>query len=674
MRILLVTLNARYVHTNLAIRYLREVLEEQGQDNWEVQLKEFSINEHSKNIAAEIYEEKPDIIGFSCYLWNISQTTALMRRLRQVLPQAYFLVGGPEVSFDPEELLTQHPQLDAVVVGEGEYSLPALVKTWSEGELPWKVKGLVWRFRKPRESRNLEAIIPPEFQGKYRDEGSNIIFSNEMSTSLPDLNRLPNPYAKEEDFQGKLVYVETSRGCPFSCQFCISSTFRGIRYLEPEKFRLVLRKLFHNGARTIKFVDRTFNARKQHAFRILDVFREEAERLLPEAGSQNDELNKSQVILGVKAQGSRKLALPRAHCEMAGELLDKEWLDYLQDFPQGMIQLEIGVQSTHQPTLEAVQRPQNFLRWKDKISFLQHTCNIPVHLDLIAGLPLEGWQEFRSSFNEVFAVRPTNLQLGFLKVLKGSGIWQRSTDYGLVYSPDPPYTVLRTKELSHGEILALSRIEDVLEKYYNSGRFKNSLECILKYISEEGRSSFNFFYSLAEYWHSNGWFKREWKPRALFENLDMFLCLEFRNNKSQEKNEIGNLKLEIKDIWREVLRFDYYLLERPGLVPAFLQPTFNNSQNKSVTTKEIEKKKEEIRSNPCWQEIIPEARDLDRRQWARATAVDYFAINIEQAGSLLTREDNKADTESGARSGVEGGAWYLFYYGEKGNRYYKYNY
>jgi anaerobic magnesium-protoporphyrin IX monomethyl ester cyclase len=665
VRILLIALNARYVHTNLAIRYLREILEGQGRANWEVQLKEFSINEHLENMAAEIYEEKPDIIGFSCYIWNISQILALIRRLRPVLPQTYFLTGGPEVSFNPEELLARYPELDAIVVGEGEYSVPDLVQTWSVGELPWEVKGIVWHFAKPMEERNLKFIIPAHYQGQFRDEGSFVIFSNERSVGLPDLNRLPDPYAKEENFKGRLVYMETSRGCPFSCEFCISSTFRGIRYLDPERFRLSLRQLFNHGARTIKFVDRTFNARKKHAFRILDVFREEAERILAEEQRPNGILPEDQV-------------LPRAHCEMAGELLDEEWLEYLQAFPRGMLQLEIGVQSTHQPTLDAVNRHQNFAHWQEKVKFLQHTCKIPVHLDLIAGLPLEGWQEFRGSFNVVFEVRPNNLQLGFLKVLQGSGIREKSAEYGLVYSPDPPYTILQTGELTHGEMLALARVEEILEKYYNSERFKYSLE----YILREEQSPFDFFHSLADYWGEKGWFRREWNPKALFENLWKFIqeenipnkkikgyyMIEENNGKKEKnqeeyrgKNEIKKVKVarSLEDIWREALRFDYYLLERPGQIPAFLQGQYSGltsakDRYKNQLMKEIDRKRAEIKNDPCWPEFIPEAKDLDKRQWSRATAVEYFALDIP----------NYDDSESGA--------WYLFYYRGSRKQYFKY--
>lgn len=684
MKILLIALNARYVHTNLAIRYLRAVLAEQERTDWVIKIKEFSINEQLENIAGEVYEEKPDIIGFSCYIWNIGLSLRLVRRLRPVLPQTYFLVGGPEVSYDAEELLSKYPELDAVLLGEGEGSLPALCKSWSEGSLPWKVPGVVWRFRKPLAHRDLAALIPVGFAGKYHDLGFSLIFTNPQCPDFLDLNSLPNPYAEKEDLQGRLVYVETSRGCPFNCQFCISSTFQGIRYLDPEKFRVILRSLFLLGARTIKFVDRTFNARKRHAFRILDVFRQEAEKVLMAEQS----LKSAEPSLGGET-GS-----PRAHCEMAGELLDEEWLEYLQNYPPGMIQLEIGVQSTHQPALQAVKRPQNFRLWREKIRFLQNTCRIPVHLDLIAGLPTEGWLQFQKSFDDVMAVRPDNLQLGFLKVLKGSGLWQKSAEYGLVYSPDPPYTILQTKDLSHGEILALMRIEDLVEKYYNSGRFKYSLE----YILRKSSSPFGFFAALAEFWQEKHWFAREWAPKALFENIWAFMVslkqnLACEGSSRDSEQQAAERDLELKCL-REALLFDYYLLERPGRIPEFLNrdqsaqeqlpaPGAQGKESPKEEERIKERQKEEIRNDPRWQELIPEAGDMDRRQWARATAVEYFAIDIPgllqtEGGQTEVKAratvEKKGEAEAQAQAQPEeraAGVWYLFYYSRKERRFFR---
>jgi len=627
MRILLVALNARYVHTNLAIRCLRAVLRQQSPD-WEVILKEFSINDHLEKVAAEIYEQKPDVVGFSAYIWNVTQIWALVRRLRPVLSKTYFVAGGPEVSFDSAELLEQYPQLDGIICGEAENSFPALIQAWADGSLPWYVPNLVWRFPKPLEPKPLARIVPEDYVGSYKEAGQALIFTNSVPAGLPDLNELPEPYAEQEDLQGRLVYVETSRGCPFNCEFCISSTFQGIRYLDPEKFRLSLRRLFAYGARTVKFVDRTFNARKKHAFQILDVFREEALRVM------------AQTKAGASMEPGQ---IPRAHCEMAGELLDDDWLEYLKNYPPGMIQLEIGVQSTHQPTLDAIKRPQNFAKWQHKVSYLQHTCNIPVHLDLIAGLPYEDWHRFSQSFDQVFAVWPNHLQLGFLKVLKGSGIWQNSAAYGLIYSPDPPYTVLKTNELTHDQILALTRIEDILEKYYNSGRFVYSL----KWVMRDEPSPFVFFHSFAEYWQKRRWFERQWNPKGLLANFWEYLA----------STDAGPQQ---KAVWREALRFDYYLLERPGTVPVFLQP---ETENRTLDLQELEKQKQRLKNNPLLKELVPEAQSLDRRQWARATAVEYFAVDVIQGIESKNETKKKVETESPV--------WYLFYYDGANNWFYK---
>ncbi len=597
LRILLVALNASYVHTNLAIRYLREVLVTEEKPEWEIHIREFTINERLENIAAEIFEQQPDILGFSCYIWNIQQILALLRRLRRVLPRTFFLGGGPEVSFDSEKLLGTYPEWDGIIPGEGEYTLRDLVKTLSAGNRLSEVKGLVWRDR----------------QG--------LIMKNPAEADCPDLNQLPNPYIREESFKDRLVYVETSRGCPFQCEFCISSTTSGIRYLKPEGLRLVLRRLFDSGATTIKFVDRTFNASKKHALAILDLFREEAQRKIAE-----------RIIAGVDESNEGVL---RAHCEMAGELLDEEWLEYLSNYPQGMVQLEIGVQSTHQPTLKAVRRVQKFSRWQAAVRFLQHSCGIPIHLDLIAGLPLEGWQELRQSFDEVFGVRPDRLQLGFLKVLKGSGIWEKSEDYGFEYAPDPPYTILKTRELTHTQIINLNRIEEVVEKYYNSGKFKYSLE----YIFLDDKSPFDFFDSFAQYWRTKGWFGQEWSSQGLFRNLGEFLNVRSGG--------------QTKQVWREALRFDYFRRQRPGQIPYFLQDSDSIDCNQT----EQNMIREKIRKDPVWKTIIPESIDSDRRQWARSTAIEYFTVDIP--GGLKNPQ-------------LETGCWYLFYSGQKKTKYFKY--
>ncbi|KGP76213.1 Fe-S oxidoreductase [Desulfosporosinus sp. Tol-M] len=577
MRVLLVALNAKYVHTSLALRYLCSEVNAVYPD---VLLREFSINDRLDRIAGELYEARADVIGFSCYIWNLKEIAALIRQLHPVCPNVKFVVGGPEVSFESEEFLREHREVDVLVIGEGEKTFLELLTAWEGGNDLSHVSGIAW-------NKNGKIVINP----------------HRITSS--DLNDLPNPYTEDEDLTGRLVYVETTRGCPFNCQYCLSSTSRGVRYLEPERFRPMLRQILKNGARTIKFVDRTFNAHKQHALRILDIVREET-KYLPDAGRI------------------------RVHCEMAGDLLDDEWMDYFRAYPRGLIQLEIGVQTTYEPTLKIVSRSQNFEEWKKYVSEIQ-ALGIPLHLDLIVGLPEENWTNLRTSFNDVYRVKPAMLQLGFLKVLKGSGLRLQSNAYGLVYTPDPPYTILENSVLSHGEILQLHRMEDLLDKYYNSGKFTHALAEVLKLFS----TPFDFYHGFAEFWEHCGWFNRQCQGKALFDKLWEFI-----------EHRVSCVDISTREKIREALRFDYYLWERPSTVPDYLRLEAGiESEGKANPWKARE---DEVRRDGYWEKLIPEFKQMDRRQWNRNTAVTYFTSDVVLVG------------ESAAPG------WYLFLY-QKGN-------
>ncbi|KLU59253.1 tRNA-2-methylthio-N(6)-dimethylallyladenosine synthase [Peptococcaceae bacterium CEB3] len=652
MRILLASLNAKYVHTNLALRYLREEIKAEFPD---VLLQEFTINQPLSHIAARIYEAKAEVIGFSCYIWNITQTLALIRQLRPVCPRVRFVLGGPEVSYEAETLLAEQPEVDVAVMGEGERTFPGLLRVWGSEENPGG--GSEANAGSEEVGRNLGRAGLEQVAGiAWRKQGRVVV--NPSRPLAKDLNLLPDPYATEESLTGRLVYVETSRGCPFACAYCLSSVTQGVRYLSPERFRGILRHVLKAGARTIKFVDRTFNARKKHAMRILDIVREEAAL----AGEPPD---------------------LRVHCEMAGELLDQEWVEYLSTYPAGLLQLEIGVQSTHEPTLELIRRVQNFRNWCGRVRRIQE-ARIPVHLDLIAGLPGEDWDRFGQSFNEVYALAPAMLQLGFLKLLKGSGLRQRSAELGLVYSPDPPYTVLRTASLSHDRLLWLERMEKLLNPYYNSGRFIYSLR-----QAEQERifsSPFDFYLRMAEFWQAQGWFDRELHGKALFASLWQFI--EFSLGRCAEG--------EAED-WRDALRFDFYLWERPGALPDFLQvpegyyaPLGSGYQAREAEGRPrnpaggvtragsgvrcdkepcprkraggVVPSKEEIFSDPGWLTEIPKMAGMDRRQWSRASALAYFTDDV---WGRLSRVPERAlsPEETGPVAG-SGGIWYLFFYGE----------
>ncbi|HVJ47959.1 B12-binding domain-containing radical SAM protein [Desulfitobacterium sp.] len=568
MRILLACLNSKYVHTNLALRYLRDAVRPEFP---ETNLREFTINERVERIAGEIFEAKAEVIGFSCYIWNLTETLALIRRLRPVCPDTRFVLGGPEVSFDAGEFLKEHPEVDGVVYGEGEETFLELLRAWRKKRKPEQVLGLAWRESTP--------------------EGLKI----RLNSSRPFLPLSENsiPYQEKEDFQGRLVYVETTRGCPFNCQYCLSSTLPGVRYLDPETFRIILKRLLNYGARTIKFVDRTFNVQKKHAFRILDIVREEAQNYPPDEGI-------------------------RVHCEIAGELLDEEWVNYLKGYPAGLVQFEVGVQSTYRPTLQIIERTQHFERWSGYVRELHRLGTVPLHLDLIAGLPKEDWEHFRLSFNDVYDVQPDMLQLGFLKVLKGSGLREKSQEFGLIFSPDPPYTILQTRDMSHEELLKLHRLEEVLDRYYNSGKFQEVLpEAVLLFPTP-----FDFYHELAEYWYRQGWFRQSWSGKALFDKLWEFLEASLRQAEQEEPSERTFLSEKrihsLEKSLRERLRFDYYRWERPVSVPEFLQIPGEEQPE------DYPNRKAQIQADERWESQIPKRKQMDRRQWARATAVEYF--------------------------------------------------
>jgi radical SAM superfamily enzyme YgiQ (UPF0313 family) len=494
MNIILSTLNAKFIHASLAVRYLHAYTADIATSS---RIQEYNINQHADDIAADLYAAEPDVIGFACYIWNIGATLQVINILKKVKPTLQIVLGGPEVSFDPAAVLTKNPCVDYIIAGEGEGAFRELIQTLQgNGDLK-KVKGLA-----------------------YRDAG--VVTITEQRGLLENLDDIPWPYRDLELLQDKIIYYECTRGCPFNCQYCLSSTIQGVRYFSGERVKRDLNRLIAAGVKQVKFVDRTFNCHRQYA---LEIFRYLA--------SQDGQTN--------------------FHFEIAADLLDDETLGFLVTVPPGKFQFEIGVQSTHGPTLALIQRKTDWDRVRHAVEILTQAGNIHLHLDLIAGLPGESYQQFQQSFNDVFMLHPGRLQLGFLKMLKGSGVRQRAQDFDYVFMDEPPYEVLGNRHISYRELLRLKRIEDLLEKYANSHKFDTALQYVL--VHQE-TNPFIFFEAFAEYWLGRAYHKIAHRQKELYRILAEYYCCQGWVN---------------ADVFLELLKFDYLREERALQLPDFFQ-------------------------------------------------------------------------------------------------------
>lgn len=464
MKVLFAAVNAKYVHTSLAVRYLKNYVTRCGID---ADFAEFTINETKDAVLRKLYMSSADVYGFSCYIWNIGFVLSVVRDLKLLKPECRIILGGPEVSFDAEKLLADNSFVDVIICGEGEKAVAELIKSG--------------------------------------DFSRRAVFAK----SYVCLDELDFPYSDEDlkkCIKGeKLIYYETTRGCPFSCSYCLSSVTSGVRYRGIELVKEEIKKITEAGAMTIKFVDRTFNADKNRAAKIWKFC----------AG----------------LEGNTKY-----HFEIGADLLDEKCLNILKKVPPGKFQFEIGVQSTNTETLEAVCRKTDMEQLKKNVKTLREWGNIHLHLDLIAGLPFEDYNRFAASFNELFELKPHELHLGFLKFLKGSAIRKNSSDFGAVYSSEAPYGVLYTDSLSAAEVIKLKNIEDVFERYYNSGRFTNSIFFSAHMFS----SPFRFFERLAEFFDKKELIGQGVKRISLYG-----LLYEFMKQNTDEK-QLEEFRLLLK--------------------------------------------------------------------------------------------------------------------------------
>ena len=492
MKTVLTTLNSKYIHSNLAIRYLQGFVE----DVEDIDICEFTINQSTDFIASELFKMEADLIGFSVYIWNIKETLKICEVLKIVAPNTKIFLGGPEVSYDTKEAMEEYGFIDFILFGEGEETFREFVEMNKEEVKDYRdIKGLA-----------------------YRDQGEIIV--NPERPLIMNLDPIPSPYEKlTDEFENKIVYYESSRGCPFACKFCLSSTIRGVRFFDIERVKRDLKNLIQMKVRQVKFVDRTFNANKRYSREIMEFLIEQD----PE---------------GINF-----------HFEVTAHLIDEETLEFLKGVKEGLFQFEIGVQSTNEKTIEAVGRTTDFELLRKVSREIKSFKNIHQHLDLIVGLPYEDYDSFGNSFNEVYNLKPEKLQLGFLKLLKGSELRLKEKLYGYKYIDEPPYEVLENNFIDYSDTLNLKNIEDIVEKYYNEGYFKNTLEFLIQNYYD---CAFEFYETFSKYWVENNFHTLSHSRNKLYAILYNFI----KQNNFKDRLIIYNL-----------LKYDYIFNNKNTRLP-----------------------------------------------------------------------------------------------------------
>lgn len=560
MKFLLCALNAKYIHSNPAVYSLRAYAGEEWRE--QIEIAEYTINQYADDILADLYQKRPDVIGFSCYIWNWSLVQELLEELPKLLPRVRVWLGGPEVTYDADEILKRFPGLAGIMVGEGEATFRELMEYYGgrSGKELWEIPGLC-----------LPHGELPEIPGLCLTGGYT------AARPLADLDALPFPYEDPTQFANKIIYYETSRGCPYRCSYCLSSIDSGVRLRD---FQLVKKELqFFLDARVaqVKFVDRTFNCNHEHTMAIWNYLLEH------DNGVTN------------------------FHFEISADILRSDEIALLRRMRPGLVQLEIGVQTANPMTLRAIRRNMSLERLEQVVARIREGRNIHQHLDLIAGLPYEDYESFGRSFNRVYSMKPQQLQLGFLKVLKGSEMERRTEEFGICYQSRPPYEVLYTNWLSYEDVLRLKRVEEMVELYYNSNQFVHTLE----FLEGAFPSPFAMYETLADFYREKGYFTnhpaRSYRYQAL---------LEFAVSSDPE----------CEALYRELLTFDLYLRE--------------NSKSRPEFAGDLQPFREELRGFYRQEErlrrLLPAYQSYDERQITRMTHLEPFCYPVWD-GELLQK-------------------------------------
>lgn len=555
MKILLTTLNSKYIHTALSLQYLYTSTRSEFEG---IKIEEFTINHNRDYILGEIYKGKYDIVCFSCYIWNIKYTLEIINDLKKINPNAIIVLGGPEVSFKPENIIKAYASIDYIVVGEGEVTFKEL---------------LHYLINEEGKISDIDGIV-------YRQEDE--VIRNKNRSLIKDLDSIASPYEGSlEDFENKIIYYESSRGCPHNCKYCLSSTIKGVRFFSLDRVKHDLDRFLRNRVKQVKFVDRTFNAKKSHCLGIMKYLAE-------------------------KDNGYTNF-----HFEITADLLDDEILQFLSTVREGLFQFEVGVQTTYDQTMKSIDRHVDFNILSKTIKEISSFKNIHLHLDLIAGLPFENYERFKKSFDDVYNLKPEKVQLGFLKLLKGSAIRSERHEHEYIFQSDPPYEVMENKYLNYGEVLKLKTIEEMVEIYYNSQSFNHTIDFV---IDNFFNTPSEFFEKISNYWEEKGYHHISHGKNGIYKIL-----LEF----------LETLAKDSHDIMYDLLKYDY-LSQGKSSLPDFLR----------TTPKTIEQNKvhEFLQNNENIRRYLPRYEGVPVKQIIKRVHFENFSFNVLEAQTNNTVE------------------------------------